>query len=188
MGRGGVSRFQPGDEVFGWCRAAFAELVAAPQDALAHKPANLEPEEAAAVPISAFTALQALRDKGRVKAGQNVLILGASGGVGTFAVQLAKAFGAKVIGVCSSAGADLVRSLGADVIDYTRDHFADGGRRYDLIIDVVGASSLSVCRRALRRTGTLVMVGGSGGRLFNGTDRWIRGLALSPFVDRGCGL
>src|SRR2546428_11803370 len=134
-----VTRFQPGDEVFGISRGSFAECAAAREDKLAHKPANLSFEQVAVVPISALTALQGLRDAGRVQAGQTVLIIGASGGVGTYAVQLAKAFGAQVTGVCSTGKVDLVRSIGADhVIDYTREDFADGSRRYDLVLDIGG--------------------------------------------------
>ena len=145
-----VTRFQPGDEVMGTGEGSFAEYARAREDKLAPKPANLTFEQAAAVPISASTALQAVRDKGQVQPGQKVLIIGASGGVGTFAVQLAKAFGAEVTGVCSTAKVDLVRSIGADhVIDYTREDFADGGQRYDLILDIGGNRSISHLRRAL---------------------------------------
>jgi len=165
-----VTRFQPGDEVFGICEGSFAEYACARQDKSAPKPATLTFEQAAAVPISALTALQGLRDKGRVQPGQKVLIIGAAGGVGSFAVQLAKAFGAHVTGVCSTTKADLVRSIGADdVIDYTRDDFADGARHYDLILDTAGNRSLSHLRRALTPRGTLVIVGGEGG------GRWLGG-------------
>jgi NADPH:quinone reductase-like Zn-dependent oxidoreductase len=179
-----VTRFQPGDEVFGIARGSFADYTAAREDKLAHKPANLSFAQAAVVPISASTALQGLRDSGRVEAGQKVLVIGASGGVGTYAVQLAKAFGAQVAGVCSTAKVDLVRSIGADdVIDYTREEFADGGQRYDLILDIGGNSRLSRLRRALTPTGTLVIVGGEeGGRLTGGFDRQLRASALSLFV------
>jgi NADPH:quinone reductase-like Zn-dependent oxidoreductase len=179
-----VTRFQAGDEVFGIGRGSFAEYAAAREDKLAHKPAGLTFEQAAVVPISALTAIQGLRDAGRIQAGQQVLIVGASGGVGTYAVQLAKAFGAEVTGVCSTAKVDLVRSIGADhVIDYTREDFAGGDKRYDLILDIGGNSPLSRLRRALRRTGTLVIVGGEGGgRLIGGFDRQLRALALSRFV------
>ncbi|MDQ3974008.1 MAG: NAD(P)-dependent alcohol dehydrogenase [Actinomycetota bacterium] len=179
-----VTRFRPGDEVMGICEGSFAEYACAREDKLAPKPANLTFEQAAAVPISAPTALQALRDQGHVQPGQKVLVIGASGGVGTFAVQLAKAFGAEVTGVCSTAKVDLVRSIGADqVIDYTRDDFADGGELYDLILDIGGNRSLSHLRRALTRQGTLVIVGGEGGgRWIGGTDRQLRALAISPFV------
>ncbi len=180
-----VKQFRPGDEVFGWCEGAFAEYVPVSEDALALKPANLTLEQAAAVPISAFTALQALRDGGRIQPGQKVLIVGASGGVGTFAVQLAKAFGAEVTGVCSASNAELVRSIGADfVIDYTQEDFTQSGQRYDLIVDMVGNRSLSDCRRALSPEGTLVIVGWGrrGGLGLMGMDRTFRALVLSPFV------
>jgi NADPH:quinone reductase-like Zn-dependent oxidoreductase len=181
-----VTRFQPGDEVFGIGKGAFAEYARASENKLAPKPANLTFEQAAVVAISGLTALQGLRDKGRVEPGQNVLIIGASGGVGTYAVQLAKAFGAKVTGVCSTTKKDMVRSLGADhVIDYTRDDFADGTQRYDLIIDIGGNSSLSRLRRALAPNGTLVITGGEGGgRWLGGNDRQIRALLLSRFVSQ----
>ncbi|HZC98640.1 MAG TPA: NAD(P)-dependent alcohol dehydrogenase [Actinomycetes bacterium] len=170
-----VTQVQPGEEVFGICDGSFAEYVCARPDKLAPKPANLTFEQAAAVPISALTALQALRDAGQVQSGQQVLIIGAAGGVGTFAVQLAKAFGAEVTGVCSTAKVDLVRSIGVDeVIDYTRDDFADGAQRYDLILDTAGRRSLSHLRRALTHRGTLVIVGGEGGgRWLGGFDRQI---------------
>ena len=155
-----VTRFAVGDEVFGVSRGGFAEYAAAREDKLARKPSNLTFEQAAAVPISATTAIQGLR-AGRIEAGQKVLITGASGGVGTYAVQLAKAFGAEVTGVCSTAKIDLVRSLGADhVIDYTEEDFTDGSGRYDLILDIGGNTRLSRLRRALTTTGTLVIVGG----------------------------
>jgi NADPH:quinone reductase-like Zn-dependent oxidoreductase len=179
-----VTRFQPGDEVFGTCSGSFAVYARARESKLAPKPANLTFEQAAAVPVSACTALQGLRDKGNLQPGQKVLITGAGGGVGTFAVQLAKAFGAEVTGVCSTAKTDLVRSIGADdVIDYTRDDFADGVRRYDLILDIAGRRSLSHLRRALTPKGTLVIIGGEGGgRWLGGFDRSFRAGMLSPFV------
>jgi len=179
-----VTRFQVGDEVFGIARGSFAEYAAALEDKLAHKPTNLSFEQAAVVPISASTALQGLRDAGRVEAGQKVLVIGASGGVGTYVVQLAKAFGAEVTGVCSTAKVDLVRSIGADhVIDYTRENFADGSQRYDLILDIGGNSRLSRLRRALTPTGTLVIVGGEeGGKLTGGFERTLRAPVLSLFV------
>lgn len=186
-----VTRFQPGDEVFGFCESAFAEYVSAPEDRFTRKPTNLPLDRAAAVPISATTALQALRDSGRVRQGQRVLIIGAAGGVGTFAVQLAKAFGAEVTGVCSTTKVELVRSIGADaVIDYTQQDFADQTHPYDLILDTAGNRPLSQLRRALAPRGTLVIVGGEGeGRLFGGTERVLRALLLSPFVrQRLCGL
>ena len=181
-----VTRFQVGDEVLGIGKGAYAEYARAPEDKLVPKPANLTFEQAAAVAISGITALQALRDKGRVAADQKVLVIGASGGVGTYAVQIAKAFGAEVIGVSSTTKTDLVRSIGADhVIDYTRDDFADGRHHYDLIIDIGGNSSVSRLRRALSPTGTLVMVGGEGGgRWLGGLDRQLRAVLLSPFVGQ----
>jgi NADPH:quinone reductase-like Zn-dependent oxidoreductase len=180
-----VTRFKAGDEVFGISRGSFAEYAAAREDKLAPKPAGLSFEQAAVVPISGGTAIQALQ-AGRVEAGQRVLIIGASGGVGTYAVQLAKAFGAEVTGVCGTAKLDLVRSIGADhVIDYTREDFAEGGRRYDLIIDIGGNSRLSRLRRALAPKGTLVIVGGeAGGRWTGGFGRQLRAVALSPFVSQ----
>jgi len=181
-----ATQFQPGDEVFGICNGSFAEYALAREDKVAPKPANLTFEQAAAVPISASTALQGLRDKGKVQPGQKVLIIGAAGGVGTFAVQLAKSFGAEVTGVCSTTKVDLVRSIGADdVIDYTRDDFADGARRYDLILDCAGNRSLSHLRRAITPKGTLVIVGGEGGgRWFGGVERLLGALILSPFVGQ----
>jgi len=184
-----VTRFQPGDEVFGTCRGSFAEYARARADRLAPKPANLTFEQAAAVPISGYAALQAVRDQGRVRPGQRVLIIGAGGGVGTFAVQLAKAYGAEVTGVCSTTKTDLVRSIGADhVIDYIREDFADGRNRYDVILDIAGNRSLSHLRRALAPEGTLVIVGGEGGgRWLGGIDRQLRAHVLSPFVRQKLG-
>lgn len=157
----GVKRFRPGDEVFGACDGAFAEFARASEGALASKPAHVAFEQAAAAPVAALTALQALRDKGRVEPGQRVLVNGASGGVGTFAVQIARSFGAEVTGVCSTRNVEMVRSIGADhVIDYTREDFTRAGRRYDVILDIAGNHPPSACRRALTRRGTLVMVGG----------------------------
>jgi NADPH:quinone reductase-like Zn-dependent oxidoreductase len=181
-----VTRFQPGDEVFGMSRGSFAEYAAAREDKLAHKPANLGFEQAAVVPISGGTALQALRDSGRIEAGQEVLLIGASGGVGTFAVQLAKAYGAEVTGVSSTGKVDLVRSIGADhVIDYTREDYLDGAIKYDLILDIGGNNRLSRLRRALRPKGTLVFVGGEeGGNVTGGLGRQIRALALSMFTGQ----
>ena len=184
-----VTRFQPGDEVFGTCNGSFAEYATARADNVARKPANLTFEQSAAVPTTGSTALQAVRDKGKVKPGQKVLIIGAAGGVGTFAVQIAKAFGANVTGVCSTAKVDLVRSIGADaVIDYTQDDFVELGRRYDLILDIAGRRSVSHLRRALAPRGTLVIVGGEGGgRWFGGIDRQLRAQMLSPFVSQKLG-
>ncbi len=156
-----VSQFRPGDEVFGGRNGAFAECVCVPQDrAVVPKPANLTFEQAAAVPVAALTALQGLRDKGQIQPGQKVLINGASGGVGTFAVQIAKALGAEVTGVCSTRNVDLVRSLGADhVIDYTREDFTRNDQRYDLMFDIAGSRSWSECRHVLNAQATLVIVG-----------------------------
>jgi NADPH:quinone reductase-like Zn-dependent oxidoreductase len=181
-----VTRFQAGDDVFGWCDGSFAEYAAADEDHFAPKPATLTFEQAAAVPISGFAALQALRDEGDVQPGQEVLIIGAAGGVGSFAVQLAKAFGAKVTGVCSTPQVDLVRSMGADeVIDYTREDATDGKRRFDLIVDTAGHRSLSQLRRALTPSGTLVIVGSEvRGRLLGGFDRQLRAVALSRLVGQ----
>jgi NADPH:quinone reductase-like Zn-dependent oxidoreductase len=184
-----VIRFRPGDEVFGTCRGSFAEYARARADWLAPKPANLSFEQAAAVPVSGYAALQAVRDHGTVRSGQRVLITGAGGGVGTFAVQLAKAYGAEVTGVASTTKTDLVRAIGADhVIDYTREDFADGRNRYDVILDIAGNRSLSHLRRALAAEGTLVIVGGEGGgRWLGGNDRQLRALILSPFVRQKLG-
>jgi NADPH:quinone reductase-like Zn-dependent oxidoreductase len=181
-----VTRFGLGDEVFGIGKGAFAEYTRAPESKLALKPANLTFEPAAVVAISGSTALQGLRDHGRVQAGQKVLIIGASGGVGTYAVQLARAFGAEVTGVCSTTKVDMVRALGAEhVIDYTRDDFADGERRYDVILDIGGNASLSRLRRALVPKGTLVIAGGeTDGRWLGGSDRQLRALVLSRFVGQ----
>ncbi|MGH3330044.1 MAG: NAD(P)-dependent alcohol dehydrogenase [Nocardioidaceae bacterium] len=181
-----VTRFQPGDEVFGIAKGSYAEYARAREDRIAPKPANLTFEQAAVVAISGVTALQGLRDHGRVAAGQKVLVIGASGGVGSYAVQLAKAFGAEVTAVCSTSKVDMVRSLGADrVIDYTRDDFADGEQRYDVILDIGGNSSLSRLRRALEPKGTLVITGGeTGGRWLGGYDRQLRALVLSRFVHQ----
>jgi NADPH:quinone reductase-like Zn-dependent oxidoreductase len=179
-----VTQFQAGDEVFGTSDGTFAEYVSAKASNLAPKPANLSFEQAAAVPTSALTALQGLRDHGEAQPGQRILIIGASGGIGTFAVQLAKAFGAEVTGVCSTTKVDMVRSLGAEhVIDYLRDDFTQMAQHYDVILDMAGNRSLSTLRRALTPEGTLVIIGGEeGGRWLGGTDRQIRALLLSPFV------
>jgi NADPH:quinone reductase-like Zn-dependent oxidoreductase len=181
-----VTRFQPGDEVFGIGQGSYAEYTRVLEDKLAPKPTNLTFEQAAVVPISGLTALQAVRDSGKVQPGQRVLIIGASGGVGTFAVQIVKSFGAEVTGVCSTTKVDLVRSLGADhVIDYTSEDFAEGEKRYDLILDTGGHSSLSHLRRALTPKGTLVIIGAeTAGRWFGGFDRSIRAMLLSRFVSQ----
>ena len=180
-----VTRLTVGDAVFGVSRGSFAEYAAAREDKLAHKPANASFEQAAVVGISGGTALQALT-AGRVQPGQRVLIIGASGGVGSYAVQISKAAGAEVTGVASTGKLDLVRDLGADrVIDYTRDDFADGAHQYDLIIDIGGNSPLSSLRRALTPTGTAVIVGGeSKGNLTGGIDRQLRALLLTRFIGQ----
>ncbi|HXV70017.1 MAG TPA: NAD(P)-dependent alcohol dehydrogenase [Acidimicrobiia bacterium] len=181
-----VTRFKPGDEVFGISRGALAEYAAVREDKLAHKPANLGFEQAAVVPISGGTAIQGLRDSGHVEAGQKVLVIGASGGVGTYAVQLAKAYGAEVTGVSSTTKVDLVRSIGADhVVDYTRDDYLRGSEKYDLILDIGGNNNLSRLRRALTPKGTLVIVGGEeGGSLTGGFGRQLRALVVSMFVSQ----
>ena len=185
----GVTTFQVGDEVFGTCRGSFADYANARQDMVAPKPANLTFQQAATVPITGTTALQAVRDKGRVKSGQNVLIIGAAGGVGSFAVQIARAFGAHVTGVCSTAQLDLVRSIGAEkVIDYTREDFAEMGQRYDVILDIAGNRSVSNLRRALAPKGALVIVGGEGGgRWFGGINRQLGAQLRSMFVGQRLG-
>lgn len=184
-----VTGFALGDEVYGTCDGSFAEYAGARAGRLAPKPASLSFEQAAAVPVSGLAALQGVRDHAKVQAGQQVLIIGASGGVGTFAVQIAKAFGAEVTGVCSTAKADLVRAVGADhVIDYTREDFADGQHRYDVILDIAGSRRLSHLRRALTPRGRLVIVGGeTDGRWLGGTDRQLRAVLLSPLVSQKLG-
>jgi NADPH:quinone reductase-like Zn-dependent oxidoreductase len=186
----GVPAFRPGDEVYGspfdGGSGAFAEYSRVPEHALALKPANLSFEQAAAVPLAGLTALQGLRDHGRIASGQSVLVIGASGGVGTFAVQIAKSYGAEVTGVCGTRNVELVRSLGADhVIDYNEDDFAKAGRRYDLILQVGGTASPSHCRRALTPKGTLVLSSGEPrGRVFGPVGRMIGGMVLSRFVSQ----
>ena len=184
-----VRGFTPGEDVFGVCEGSFAEYVQASTEKLAPMPANLSFGESAAVPVSGLTALQAVRDHARVQPGEDVLVIGASGGVGTFAVQIAKAFGARVTGVCSTAKLDVVRALGADhVIDYTSEDFASGAHRYDAILDTGGNRRLSHLRRALTPSGRLVIVGGeTGGRLLGGFDRQLRATALSPFISQTLG-
>jgi NADPH:quinone reductase-like Zn-dependent oxidoreductase len=179
-----VTDLQPGDEVFGWSTAGtLAEYACVPADNLAPVPANLPVVEAAAVPTSAMTALQALRDIAHVRPGQTVLVTGASGGVGTFAVQIAKAFGAEVTGVCSTRNVDLVRSLGADhVIDYTTTDFTSTDRRYDVILDNVEAQPLAAVRRALAPTGTLIPNSGRGGRWLGPLGRIVKARVLSGFT------
>src|SRR4051794_16375173 len=185
----GVAGFAPGDEVFGIGEGAFAEYATARPGKLAPKPANLSFEQSAAVPVSGLTALQAVRDHGHVRAGEKVLILGASGGVGSFAVQIAKSLAAEVTGVASTAKLDMVRALGADsVVDYTRQDFADGGSRFDVILDVGGNARLRHLRRALTPHGRLVIVGGeTDGRLLGGSGRQVRARLLSPFVSQQLG-
>jgi NADPH:quinone reductase-like Zn-dependent oxidoreductase len=181
-----VTRFKPGDEVFGGRTGAFAEYVTVRDDrAMVLKPANVTFEQAASVPVAAITALQALRDKGQIKPGQKVLINGASGGVGTFAVQIAKSFGAEVTGVCSTRNVEMVRSIGADhVIDYTQEDYTRSGQRYDLIIDMVGNHSLSENREVLTPEGNFVVVGGSKGNWIGPLMGPIKALMLSPFVGQ----
>ena len=195
-----VTQFKAGDEVFGACirdahdsalrvwipQGAFAEYACAPESALVMKPDNVTFEQAASTPLAAFTALQGLRDKGQIQPGQKVLINGAAGGVGTFAVQIASSFGAEVIGVCSMRNVDMVRSIGADrVIDYTQEDFTKSGERYDLIFDCVGNHSLSACRRVLNPSGICVMVGDRSGRGMVGIlTRLIVALVLSWFVSQ----
>lgn len=180
----GVTEFVAGEEVYGTCDGSFAQYACAHPSKLAMKPANLSFEQAAALPISGLTALQAVRDQAQVQAAEKVLVVGASGGVGTLAVQIAKAFGAEVTGVCSTGKVDLVLSLGADhVLDYTQEDFTRGEQRYDVILDTGGNRRLSDLRRALTPRGRLILVGGeTGGRLLGGSERSIRALALSPLV------
>jgi NADPH:quinone reductase-like Zn-dependent oxidoreductase len=181
-----IQRLRPGDEVFGWCAGAFAEYARATEDQLIKKPANLTFDQAAAVGVSASTALQLLRDDAKVQPGRKVLINGASGGVGSFAVQIAKAFGAEVTGVCSTENVELVRSIGADhVIDYTREDFTTGTERYDVILDNVGNQSMARTRHALTPGGTLISNGG--GHADGKLGRTLRTLLVSMFVRRQAG-
>jgi NADPH:quinone reductase-like Zn-dependent oxidoreductase len=184
-----VTGFAPGEEVFGMSTSTFAEYAAVRPAKLAPKPANLSFDQAAAVPVSGSTALQAVRQHGRVRAGDKVLIIGASGGVGSFAVQIAKASGAEVSGVCSTAKVEMVRALGADsVVDHTREDFADAGPRYDVILDIGGNAPLSHLRRALTSRGRLIIVGGeTDGRLLGGSSRQVRAQLLSPFIGQKLG-
>lgn len=182
-----VSKFKVGDAVFGARGGALAEYVVVRESrSVVHKPENLSFEQAAAMPIAAITALQALRDKGKLQSGQKVLINGASGGVGTFAVQIAKALGAEVTGVCSTRNVELVRSLGADhVIDYTKQNFTEGDQRYDLVLDNVGNHSFLDVRRVLQPEGTIVIVGGASDEPFLGPMvQFIEAMALSPFLSQ----
>jgi NADPH:quinone reductase-like Zn-dependent oxidoreductase len=180
-----VTQFKPGDEVFGACRGAFAEYACTSESALVMKPDNVTFEQAASAPVAAFTALQGLRDKGQIQPGHKVLINGAAGGVGTFAVQIAKWFGADVTGVCSTRNVDMVRSIGADrVIDYTQEDFAKSGQRYDLFFDCVGNHSLLTCRRVLNPKGIYIVVGGPDGRWLGPLARMLKTLVLSWFVSQ----
>jgi NADPH:quinone reductase-like Zn-dependent oxidoreductase len=182
----GVTRFKPGDEVYGSGDGAFAEYVVARDDRLSPKPASLTFEEAAAIPESGSTAMQAVRDKGRVQVGQRVLVIGASGGVGSYAVQIAKALGAEVTGVSSTSKVDLVRALGADhVVDYTTGEFAEPGVAYDLILDIGGSRPLSVLIPHLTENGTLVIVGGEGGgKVVGAVSRSLNAMFMAPFTKR----
>ena len=174
-----VTQFKPGDEVFGGCNGSFAEYACAREDRVALKPANLSFEEVAAVPVAAYTALQGLRDKGHIQPGQKVLVNGASGGVGTFAVQIAKSFGAEVTGVCSTRNLDMLRKIGADhVIDYTQENFTKNGQRYDLILDAVGNHSVSDYKRALNPEGVCVVVG------FSGMSYMIQHMIVGSFASK----
>ncbi len=180
-----VTQHKPGDEVFGVGRGAFAEHVCAAESALAVKPPNVTFEQAAALPVAACTALQGLRDKGRIRPGQRVLINGAAGGVGTFAVQIARAFGADVTGVCSTGNVQMVRSIGADrVIDYRQEDFTRSGQRYDVMFDCIANHPLSACRRVLNPKGRYLLIGGHGGPWLGPLPRSILGLIWSPFVSQ----
>jgi NADPH:quinone reductase-like Zn-dependent oxidoreductase len=180
-----VTQLRPGDEVYGQQTGAFAEYVRVDEDHVAPKPVNLTFEEAAAVPVAATTALQGLRDKGRLRSGQRLLIVGASGGVGTFAVQIAKSLGAHVTGVCSTGNVELVRSLGADeVVDYTLSDFTTSGQRYDVVLDNAGSRPLSDLRRVMSPGARLVIVGAGPGRWIGPVLRPLEGLVVSPFVSQ----
>jgi NADPH:quinone reductase-like Zn-dependent oxidoreductase len=180
-----VTERQPGDEVFGVCRGAFAEKVCARAANLIAKPSNIDFEQAAAAPVAAFTALQSLRDKAHIKAGQTLLVNGAAGGVGTFAIQMGKYFGAEVTGVCSSRNVDLVRSLGADhVVDYLKEDFTQSARRYDVMLDCIGNHSLTACRRILRESGVCILIGAPTGRWVAPMGRFLRASASSLLTSR----
>ena len=180
-----VTELEPGDEVFGSCRGAFAEYACAPASAFVVKPASVTFEQAASVPVAAMTALQALRDKAKIQPGQKVLINGAAGGVGTFAVQIAKSFGADVTGVCSTRNVEMVGSIGADrVVDYTREDFTEGGQRYDAILDCYATHSLFELRRALNPKGIYVGVGGPVGSTVGLLADLVKQLAVAPFVSQ----
>ena len=178
-----VKRLQPGDEVFGWCTGACAEYTCTVEDKLVRKPAGLTFEQAASVPTSAAAAFHGLRKAGELQAGQKVLIIGASGGVGTFAVQIAKSLGAEVTGVCSTRNVDMVQSIGADhVSDYTQEDFTQSGEHYDLILDIAGNRPFTESKQALTPEGTLVLAGGKGGPWLNGIGRTVRATMVSPFI------
>jgi NADPH:quinone reductase-like Zn-dependent oxidoreductase len=181
-----VTRFRPGDDVFALLKwGGFAEYVTVRDDLVAPKPKNLSYEQAAAVPMAAITALVGLRDAGRLQSGQKVLVNGASGGVGTFAVQLARAFGATVTGVCGTRNADLVRSIGADdVIDYSTQDFTRNGQHYDLLLDIAGSQSVSACRRVMTPKGTVVLVGGQAGRWLQPAGHVFAGVAIAPLLSQ----
>lgn len=180
-----VTLHTPGDEVFGWCTGAFAEYVSAKEGQLVEKPANVTFEQAAGVPLAGMVALQALRDVGGVQAGQHVLVNGASGGIGSFSVQLAKMYGAEVTGVCSTANLDLVRSLGADqVVDYMQHDIMEGAERYDIILDMADNRSLAARRRVLTANGTLIPNSGVGGSWFGSLGRIVKARLVSPFVSQ----
>ena len=180
-----VTEFAVGDAVFGWGSGALAEQAVVPASQLARKPEGISFEQAAAVPVSGFAALQAVRDAGGVDEGTSVLVIGASGGVGSFAVQIAKALGAEVTGVASTRNLDLLRELGADhVVDYTHEEITDAGRRYDVAVDIAGNRPIAELRQVLTRDGTLVIVGGTGGKATMGFGRTIRATILSPFVPQ----
>jgi NADPH:quinone reductase-like Zn-dependent oxidoreductase len=180
-----VKEWNPGDDVFGACRGAFADYVCAAEAALAQKPAGVSFEQAGSVAVAAFTAIQALRDKGHVQPGQKVLINGAAGGVGTFAVQIARWLGAEVTGVCSTRNVAMVQSLGAHhVIDYTQQNFTEDAQRYDVIVDCIGNHSLSASRRVLSQRGIYVMVGAPSGRWVAPMDRALNAVILSRFVSQ----
>lgn len=180
-----VTAYGPGDEVFGWCKGAFAEYASVPEANLVQKPEAITHEQAAAVPMAGIVALQALRDVGGVRPGQKALIVGASGGIGTFAVQIAKAMGAEVTGVCSTGNLDLVRSIGADrVIDYTKQDFTELGERYDFILDMADTHSISARRRVLEADGVLVPNSGEGGRLAGSLGRIVAARLQSLFVSQ----
>ena len=179
-----VTRFKPGDAVFGACDGSFAEYASAPESALALKPEKVTFEQAASVPVAGLTALQGLRDKGHIGPGQKVLVNGAAGGVGTYAVQVAKTFGAEVTGVCSTRNVEMVRSVGADhVIDYTREDFTQGTQRYDILFDCIGNHSLSACRRVLNPDGICVIAGG-GKKVWSALTRSLQALVLSRFAGQ----